>query len=80
MDTFIELLEMYSPIAVSFPNLVWGGVFLLIGIFTLYSALLLYHWLRYGEGEAAIFLGMILYFSVSALLIVSMFGSATVLL
>jgi len=59
--------------------LVWGVFYILLVIFLLYSAVLLYHWLRYGSLYAITWVMMIVYFSVSFVLISTMFGTAIAL-
>lgn len=49
--------------------LVWGAFYILLGIFIIYSVILLYHWLRYGHSYPLIWSTGFVYFGVSLFLL-----------
>ena len=49
--------------------LVWGAFYILLGIFIIYSVILLYHWLRYGRSYPLIWSACFVYFGVSLFLL-----------
>ncbi|MCH7529910.1 hypothetical protein IIB50_02220 [Patescibacteria group bacterium] len=56
-------------------HIVWLVFWTILGFAGIYSLFLLYHWFRYGLNSFAIWVVMILYFSVSFLLVGVMFLS-----
>jgi hypothetical protein len=69
---------LLDQIPLSMGAAVWGFILFVMCVFVIYSLLLLYHWLRFGEKAPAIFVTMILYFGVSLLLVITLISSATI--
>ena len=81
LDTLTEKVPQLNEYAenvlgASFDTLIWSSFYVLLAFFAIYSALLLYHWLKYGKGYPLIWIGMTAYFVVSFILINSMLISA----
>ena len=60
-------------------NIIWFIFFIAFAFFFIYSLMLIYHWFKYGGGLFAIWLAMIMYFSVSFVLIGAMYFSAIII-
>ena len=75
---FTETLQDYVPLP-TFDSAIWGAFLTILGIFAIYSLLLLYHWLRYGSLYATTWIMMIVYFGTSFLLLSTMFGATIAL-
>lgn len=65
-----------NALGATFDTLIWSGFYVILLVFAIYSALLVYHWLRYGAGYPLTWIGMTAYFVVSLILINSMLISA----
>ena len=78
IDTF-PLADIHSLLSIGMSEIIWGGVYLLVGIFIIYSIVLVYHWLKYSEQAGPMMLSFVVYFGVSALFIISLFSGAAIL-
>lgn len=85
MNTALDSLAETTPklheyvqklLGASFGTLIWSGFLVLLAIFVIYSALLLYHWFRYGKTYRPMYAVLIAYFVVSCILITTMLVSA----
>jgi len=60
-------------------DIAWFIFFVVLAFFAFYTLMLVYHWLKYGVGSFTMWLGMIIYFAVSFILISAMYLSVIII-
>lgn len=76
-----SVTEIISSFSVQFGP--WVVIAIFIGVcflFSLITAILVYHWTKYGLGNKRIFAALVIYFVVSILILVLIFSAALVLI
>lgn len=60
-------------------NIAWLIFFVVLAFFVLYSLMFAYHWLKYSVNSFTMWLGMIIYFVVSFMLLSAMYLSVIII-
>lgn len=76
-----SLTEIISSFSVQFGPTAVIVIFISVCfLFSLITAILVYHWIKYGFGNKRIFAALVIYFVVSILILVLIFSAALVLI